>query len=512
MSQYSEAITERSGNTIKDIHIDIDTIIGNGYSVMDLVEVREGNSIYKVTKEKQVYIPKVYAMAENLPLVAEVVKEIQSEYLLPLIDYGFYNEYYFEIYPFIECLSLNKVKKLNMDDLKTVIRCTNEALHILHTYGITHGDIKPSNIFWSESENKAIVCDYESATLQKEGYIVHSIAGTVEYGAPCNASLSWLTKHPEYDYGSLGITILDLYCGSVHFAGKASSDISKEWETGIIIPEHCPVRLRQLIKGLTLMDEESRFGYSEVVRWCDNEFVNTKNDTKFRQSNVDKTMVFGFDGSTLIKVSSLEELSLCINQYKNIAKQRFFCSMNSLEKLVDYVKLFDEAKAKDIRPIVKNNNIDTAVFMVANLLHPTVSLTFQGKYYKDLSELIEEMPADSVDWDFVNLIKGGSLQFFLNNNGENEVSTIVDTLVQESIGEDDFLYYLVKFRFSSGCGAVKLGLDIISTVEDLCEHIKNNGFDYIESGNNYAKICAWLYKIGYAQAINNMKEMIYNYE
>lgn len=512
MSQYSEAITQKSGKAVKQIHIDKNTFLGNGYMVVELVEVREGNNIYKVAKEERVYIAKIYAMAENLPQIAEVVKNIKSEYIIPLIDYGFYNEYYYEIYPVIECPSLEQVRKLNMEDLETVIKCTNEALNILHTHGITHGDIKPSNIFWCESEKRIVICDYESATLQIEDYIVHSVTGTVEYGAPCNASLRWLTKKPAYDYGSLGILLLDLYCGIVHFAGKSSNDIAKEWEQGIVIPEHCPVRLRQLIKGLTMLDEETRFGYAEVVRWCENEFVNAKSDTRIRSGNINKTMVFGFDGNMPIKVSSLEELSLCINQYKNIARQRYFSSMNSLEKLVDYVKLFDAGKADEIRGIVKSNDIDTAVFMVANLLHPTISLTFQGKYYKDLSELIEEMPTDSVNWEFVNLIKGGSLQFFLRNNNANEVSAIIDLLLQESFGEDDYLYYLVKYRFSSGCNAVKLGKDSISTVEELCEHIKNNGFKHIEQSGNYAKVCAWLYKIGYAQSINTMKEMIHNYE
>ena len=258
------------------------------------------------------------------------------------------------------------------------------------------------------------------------------------------------------------------------------------------------------------------FKYEQVKSWCAGNFVTTQSITRLKVSNIiaptNPSMVFGFDGATPIKVASLEDLGRCLKQYPDITKQRYFGPVNAFEKLLNYVREYDDIKAIQIENIVKKYDVDTAIFMMANLLHPTSSLIFQGEYYDDLAELLDSMPIDNYNQEFVNFIKGGSLQFYLKKLGNNEAAEIVDALLLESYREDDFLYYLVKFVFSSECVSVKLGEDDISTVEELCQHIKENGFRYIEKSHNYAKICAWFYVKGYAKDIKEMKERIYKYE
>ena len=512
MSKYSEAITQKTGKTEKEIRIENNTCLGNGYCVEKLIANRKGNNIYSVKKEGRFYVAKVYEKKEILEQIAQTIRNIKSEYLMPIIDFGVYNEYYYEIYPVIDYPTLAEIRKFDMEELKCIIKGVNEGLKALHTNGITHGDIKPANIFWCEAEKKIIIGDYESATLEKDGYMVKSNLGTEEYEAPHSATLRTLVKKPPYDYGSLGIMSLDLYNGTIHFRGKTSEDRAKEWENGIIIHESCPPKLVQLIRGLTAYSEENRFGYEQVESWCNGNFVTTGKITRIRVNDVKPTMIFGFDGVTPIKVTSLEELSRCMKQYKDITKQRYFGSVNAFDKLLNYVRQLDEAKAIQMESIVKNHDVDTAIFMIANLLHPTSSLIFQGKYYEDLSELIKAMPIDSVNQEFVNFIKGGALQFFLKNNDGDHVSEIINSLLEDSCGEDEFLYYLVKYSFTSGCESVKIGLDNISTVEELCQHIKEYKFRYLEENHNYEKICAWLYVRGYAKDIKSMKERWDKYE
>lgn len=507
MENYFDAVTQRSDTVEKKISIEIGTVIGDGYIVMSLLKECLWGNMYIASKGEQEYVIKIFGADINRDDINILLSTINSTSIVTVLDYGTINGLYYEVYSYIAHSTFLGERIQDIDILIEIVSQIIEALKILHDVGITHGDIKPSNIFWDKESNKIFLSDFDSATISSDGYLVHEGLGTLEYSAPCESSLYKAKKNPAFDYGSLGVMLLDLYNGYVYFAGKSEMEILSEWEKGIKLPEQMPIRLRQLLKGLLVANEEKRYSYSEVKRWCGNEIVNNKQTVSVKKQQT-KSMVFGYEGSISIKVNDLEELSICLKQYKQLAKQRFFDSANKLERLIDYVRFFDVEKANEIRKIVKENDIDSAIFMTANLLHKSETLVFQDKYYNDLAELMDDLSFDSVNREFVSFVKNGSMNYYLEETGKGQVADIVRGLIEEAKDDDDYLYYMLKFRFSSNCEVLEINEMKIHTIEELCTFVAKDQFKSFDVQGNYAKVCAWLYKIGYSEQVLKMKEAV----
>lgn len=444
MSKYSEVITRKTGNIQRKIQMDNNTCLGNGYLVEKLIENRKNSSIYCVKKEGQSYIAKVYTKKENRNEIAQVVQSISSQYVMPIIHFGEYGEYYYEIYPAITYPTLAKIGKFDIEDLKLIINGINEGLKALHINGITHGDIKPDNIFWNALEKNIIISDFESAALEKDGYVMFSNSGTNEYEPPCDVLNGQLVKKPGYDYGSFGVLCLDLYNGSVHFAGKTLGNRVAEWKNGIAIAESCPSEFVRLIRGLTSYSEDERFQYEQVKKWFDDNFSMTQSVTR-------------------IPITNIKPLQKCTTVQED----------NGDDDLEELLRLLVELEEEE-----------------------------------DLQAVFATISIDDFYQEYINSIKDGSLQEKLKKTDNKETAEILDSLLLESYGEDDFLYYLIKFVFGGENVALELGKDNIFTVEELCKHIQENGFSYIEENHNYAKVCAWLYVRGYAKDIKDMREWL----
>lgn len=78
----------------------------------------------------------------------------------------------------------------------------SDALDFIHRQGVIHHDIKPSNIIYDEQGCRAVLCDFESATI---GPKLH-YGGTPSYVAP-DILLQIERSEPD-DIWALGITML----------------------------------------------------------------------------------------------------------------------------------------------------------------------------------------------------------------------------------------------------------------------------------------------------------------
>ena len=199
---------------------------------------------------------------------------LKSEYIVPLLDHGFYAGHYFEVYPYYACGSLSNdlnSRTFSYDQLEEVIiPQLNRALKELHDAGIYHRDLKPSNILWRDSARKNIVLidigllsiirDPSSQTTA----LISETGGTRAYEPP---ELHDGLYMKESDYFSMGIILYELFCGEVP-KGVYSNRITR--------PENMPPKLHDLILGLTYVDISNRkdkrnpnrrWTYDEVIKW-----------------------------------------------------------------------------------------------------------------------------------------------------------------------------------------------------------------------------------------------------
>jgi serine/threonine protein kinase len=97
--------------------------------------------------------------------------------------------------------------KLPLDFLKVVFHQTINALSLLQTNGIVHGDIKPENLMWDKTEQLVKIIDFEYSVNVGEC----QEGGTKNYQAP--EATYPIPAHCSRDIYSFGVSFLTLWCG-----------------------------------------------------------------------------------------------------------------------------------------------------------------------------------------------------------------------------------------------------------------------------------------------------------
>jgi serine/threonine protein kinase len=101
---------------------------------------------------------------------------------------------------------------LDVDFVRTILASCLDALRFLHTQGIIHGDIKPSNMLVAK-DGRVKLGDFGLArrATSKEGSL---LKGTTKYIAPEVISPQFGEVGPASDLYSLGFATYELLCGS----------------------------------------------------------------------------------------------------------------------------------------------------------------------------------------------------------------------------------------------------------------------------------------------------------
>jgi serine/threonine protein kinase len=106
-------------------------------------------------------------------------------------------------------------RQMDLKSLKTTVAHCLRALKYLHSRGVIHGDIKPSNLM-IDARKRVKLGDFGLArrVSDEEGSL---IKGTTKYMAPEVVSDEFGEVGPQSDLYSLGFTSYELICGSDHF-------------------------------------------------------------------------------------------------------------------------------------------------------------------------------------------------------------------------------------------------------------------------------------------------------
>ena len=248
MPLNSEQIPEAS------LDVESGTILPGDYTVLR----RIGNAtdsgeadVFLCKKDGKQYAAKIFRRAISVKVdLMKRLEGIQSDYIARLRYYGKIYNRHFEVYDYFEKGSLAdtlKERTFSENELREyIIPNLNEALHSLHEQGIFHRDVKPSNIMWSnEDERKLVLIDFGLSSVIRESMsiIVSEVGFTTAYAAP---EILRNVYFDESDYFSLGIVFYELFCGKTPFVNQdnvLTSTITK--------PGNMPQDLYNLILGLT---------------------------------------------------------------------------------------------------------------------------------------------------------------------------------------------------------------------------------------------------------------------
>ena len=496
-NQNGDRVILNPGQTIAKDYVVINQI-GNGGAQA---------SVYTARREGKQCVIKMYNRGYKPS--EEFIKNLKGHscpYVARLLDYGYEDDTYYEIYDFYGNGTLEEKGKCSLTFIKDiVVPNMNEGLHFLHTFsgkGIVHGDIKPSNIFLSNDETHIIIGDFGiSSYLDKKGKLIDEIKGTPEYAPRTVSFFGKTTKTPAYDYGALGLVLIKLATGHSLFEGLDMATITQMWEDGIKLPENIDSRLRRLISGLLIEDEQKRFGYEDVKKWCEGEFVKIKDNNiysneDFEEENAEPDpLIFGIFDDRIVTVSSLRELATAIAENWNHTKKQL-----KRTSFFEFISQFDSELEKDVKEYSKLADEDQAVFYTLYRIRKNPNLIYKGVNYGGAKEFINSLNTE-ITPDIRAIISNNLFEFYLKVNGyEPALIDQAHRIIQMNDKSPDFvprmLYYLFNHEKEYNFNG-----KTITTIDEFISEIVNMELSNIEKLTEDTRLMAWLYSIGYKDDI-----------
>ena len=387
------------------------TVLCDVYTVKEELGVVAGEAdLYICSFAAREYIAKVYR--RKIAAKADVITKlasIHSPYVARVFAIGEYNGYPVEILPYYRNGSLAG-KMFSFDQLKyEIIPTVNEGLHILHSNGIIHKDVKPSNIMLNNDGRTAAIIDFGISSIIDNGstVIVTKTGLTPEYSAPETFRNLFLN---ESDYYSFGITIYELYCGhspSQRLTGEQIEQFALLQK--LPLPDEMEPELKDLINALTYPDIRNRndksnpnrrWGYEEVRNWCDDihqvvpgmtnvpehsNQIGYFSDKASKDIMADNDMMpYRFAGQI---VSNSKVFARLLNSHWDEAKKHLFRGL-----LLDHTKKGSNAELTsylmDLEEEAETGDPDVIMFKCLYKIDPTLrAFLWKGKEYSSLQDL-----------------------------------------------------------------------------------------------------------------------------
>lgn len=501
-SQGMEAVELKLGQTIASEYIVVGKLGAKGAQAVNYIARRSGEQCVIKVYHKD------YRPSE---LFVKHLKNHKCPYVAELYDYGYEQDYYYEIYKFYEKGTLKDRGKCSTGFLKkVVIPSLNEGLNFLHNIGgvgIVHGDIKPDNLFLSDDEDRIIIGDFGiSSDLNGQGKAVSGIQGTPEYAPPTRTYFSKTRKTPAYDYGSMGLVLIKLASGYLELEGLNQEEIAHRWTEGITIPESIEKRTRRLIEGLLVEDENLRYGYKEVRKWIEGEFVEVKEYNlytaeDYKENQKISPLIIGVADGKVIAVDSLSELADAIADDWQQARQ-----VIHTYQFIEFIKQFDAKIYDEISEILKSDADDEALFKILYVIKENKNLIFRGKNYGLPQEFIASL-GECAGNDEQYIITYELLEFYLkkNNYSMDIVSKIHDVIMIQQDNPQltmQILYYLFHpqkiYQYKS---------EQITDMHSFIELVLSLDLADIEIMANDISLQAWLYSMGYKDTILHISKL-----
>ncbi|KAF0151619.1 MAG: serine/threonine protein kinase with PASTA sensor(s) [Ignavibacteria bacterium] len=160
-----------------------------------------------------------HALVERFKREAKILAKLDNPYVIKVLDFGMFKEYFYISFEYIEGFSLRnlfKKEQLNNEQKKHLMVQLLKGLYYAHQSQIIHRDIKPENIFVDNSLNLKIG-DFGLALSQEDNFVTnpYSIVGTPSYMSP--EQVRGAKLNAQSDLFSAGVVLYEMYVGKNPF-------------------------------------------------------------------------------------------------------------------------------------------------------------------------------------------------------------------------------------------------------------------------------------------------------
>ncbi|WP_430882704.1 serine/threonine protein kinase [Fusibacter sp. JL216-2] len=384
--------------------------IGGKYKIIHHLGVPSGQAdLYLCEYRGKKRIVKLYKNGVQVDRdIIKKIRRIQSGRIVPILETGIYMRRFYEVVPYYSKGDLSRMESLDEQTLRNdVIPFINEALNDVHTQGMAHMDLKPSNIF-VDDQDQLFLGDFGICSiLADESIKITRAKGTFGYRPPESYSEISI-KSEQFDYYGFGMTLLHLLTGKSPYAGLSEMQIMAHTLDGkVLMPDDISDELTLLIKGLTAYDKKKRLGYEAVKRWCEGFDISDLVDASSRGSRGRKFAEgYQFKGQITLTIDDFAHVANQSMEHWDEAVQRF-----SKGLLDDFIHACgsDEAAA-----LLDSKSIEDKEAGLSYFLYKVTDghrLYWRTKCYKTLNAFgrhiqqhLPESPSDYVEMDRVGLI------------------------------------------------------------------------------------------------------------
>ena len=198
------------------------------YQIQRLLDRGGMSTVYLATNrqnQQEVAIKMVHGShvdnSERFQREIEIVRTLTHEHILPILDNGTYEDWYYMVMPYIEGGTLQgRIERqlLPLDDAGVILEQVADALQYAHEKGIIHRDIKPTNVLL-QGDDYIYLADFGVAKASDaDNSLTHTGAmiGTPKYMAP---ELAFEPATTVSDVYSLGVLLYQMLTGRVPFEG-----------------------------------------------------------------------------------------------------------------------------------------------------------------------------------------------------------------------------------------------------------------------------------------------------
>ena len=247
--------------------------------VKNLSENSGEAQVFLVKRDQEEFVLKVYYPNFDVnKRLLQVIRSFQFEMIVQLFDYGkTYVEgknRYYELMEYLKGGTLRDLK-LNGDfnRFRRLALQSAASLAYCHQNGVIHKDIKPTNFFFRDEEQQQLVLgDFGISTLQEgESKSIRTTqARTPIYAAPemyTDVIDGVVEITPAVDYYSLGMTLFAIWLGENPMSSNERIMMKQKNEGRLPRLNELPDKVRQIVQGLTSVNQQTRWKYDEVERW-----------------------------------------------------------------------------------------------------------------------------------------------------------------------------------------------------------------------------------------------------
>jgi serine/threonine protein kinase len=199
---------------------------------------------------------------------------LSHPHLLPILQAGEIQGRYFEVCPYVASGTLTDLiqqrRQLSDADAERLLEQLAGAIHYLHSQNVIHRDVKPSNVFVTQTEPLQVsLADFGTARLGGYQTMLTGTIGTVAYSSP--EAVTGMQSDAS-DYWSLGMVLIEALTGRQPFAGlDLRQQLYRVAGGKIEIPEAISPRWKQLLTGLLTADYTLRWRKKEIDTWLKKE-------------------------------------------------------------------------------------------------------------------------------------------------------------------------------------------------------------------------------------------------